>query len=346
MAMSPNRPRWDFPRNIASTRILFGLGREHSLSARDCLAGTGLSEAQLAQPERVVEAMQEMQVARNLLRHLGPDIGLGLDAGLRYHPTTFGIWGFALQSSPSAWKAVEVGIRYTRLTCAFCQPAMAATADEALLICEDKDVPEDVRDFFVDRDSTMILQLQRDVLPMQLPLTRFELRRPRPAYADRIEALYGHVPVFDQAQNRVGISQALAQLPLPQGDAAALQLCEDECQRLLTQRKLQGGLAGRIRDQLMMHSRAMPTMQQVADSMQMSVRTLRRRLADEGVVFEALADDARRVLAEELLHTTDMTVEDIAERLGYAEPSCFSRAFKRWSGLSPRHFRQGCVPPR
>ncbi|HEX5356003.1 MAG TPA: AraC family transcriptional regulator [Aquabacterium sp.] len=342
--MSATRPPWDFPRNIASTRILFGLGREHGLSARDCLAGTGLNEAQLAQPERMVEAIQEMQVARNLLRHLGPDIGLGLDAGLRYHPTTFGIWGFALQSSPSAWKAVEVGIRYMRLTCAFCQPATAATADEALLICEDKDVPDDVRDFFVDRDSTMILQLQRDVLPMQLPLTRLELRRPRPTYADRIAALYGHEPVFEQAHNRVGISHELAQWPLPQGDAAALKLCEDECQRLLTARKLQGGLAGRIRDQLMMHSRSMPTMQQVAESMQMSARTLRRRLAQEDVAFETLAEDARRVLAEALLQTTDMRVEDIAERLGYAEPSCFSRAFKRWSGLSPRQFRQANSP--
>lgn len=342
--MPPHRPPWDFPRNIASTRILFGLGREHGLSARDCLSGTGLSEAQLAQPERMVEAMQEMQLARNLLKHLGPDIGLGLDAGLRYHPTTFGIWGFALQSSPSAWKAVEVGIRYTRLTCAFCQPATADTPDEAMLICEDKDVPEDVRAFFVDRDSTMILQLQRDLLPMQLPLTRLELRRPRPAYADRIAALYGHEPAFDQAFNRVGISRELAQLPLPQGDTAALKLCEDECQRLLALRQLQSGLAGRIRDQLMRHSHAMPHMAQVAESMRMSARTLRRRLAEEGVVFEALAEDARRVLAEELLQTTDMRVEDIAERLGYAEPSCFSRAFKRWSGLSPRHFRQGHLP--
>jgi AraC-like DNA-binding protein len=337
--MPAHRPQWDFPRNIASTRILFGLGLEHGLSARDCLAGTGLSEAQVAQADLMVEAAQELQVVRNLQRHLGPDIGLGLDAGLRYHPTTFGIWGFALQSSPTAWKAVEVGIRYARLTCAFCQTSMAHTPDEALLLCEDKDLPDDVRDFLVDRDSTMFLQLQRDVLPMQLPLTRLELRRPRPVYAARFEALYGHAPSFDQPLNRLGISQALTQLPLPQGDAAALKLCEAECQRLLSSRKLQGGLAGRIRDQLMMHSRAMPGMQQVADSMQISVRTLRRRLSEENVVFEALAEDARRVLAEELLQTTDMSVEDIADRLGYAEPSCFSRAFKRWSGLSPRQFR-------
>lgn len=309
--------------------ILFGLGREHGLSARDCLAGSGLSEAQLAQPERLVDAMQEMQVVRNLLRHLGTDIGLGLDAGLRYHPTTFGIWGFALQSSPNAWKAVEVGIRYARLTCAFCTPHMAESEDEALLICEDKDVPDDVRDFLVDRDGAMILQLQRDVLPMHMPLTRLELKRPRPAYADRIAALYGHEPEFNQARNRLGIHRALSQMPLPQGDTAALKLCEAECQRLLISRKLQDGLAGRIRDHLMKRSRAMPTMQQVAAFMQMSERTLRRRLTEEGVVFEDLAEDARRVLAEELLQTTDMTVEDIADRLGYAEPSCFSRAFKR-----------------
>ena len=334
------KPHWDFPRHIASTRILVGLGRENGLSITDCLTASGLCAQDIEQADLIIEATQELQVIRNLMRHLGPDQGLGLDAGQRYHPTTFGIWGFALQSSPTVWKAVEVGIRFTRLTSVFCQPRTAQNETQALLICDDAGVPDDVRDFLVERDCAMIAQLQRDVMGMQLPLTQLTFRRATPTYADKFEAVFGMRPQFEQARNLVCISTEIAQMPLPQGDVFAFKLCESECLKLLERRKLRGGIAGQIRDQLLLHSRNMPSMTEMAANLKLSVRTLRRRLSNEQVDYASLTEAVRRMLAEELLHTTDMTMEDIAERLGYSEPSCFSRAFKRWSGQAPLAYRQ------
>ncbi|MDP2227296.1 MAG: AraC family transcriptional regulator [Moraxellaceae bacterium] len=330
---------WDFPRNIASLRILAGLGREHGLSDAACLADTGLDAAELLVPDRMVEAAQELQVIRNLIRHLGRERPLGLEAGMRYHPTTFGIWGFALQSSPTARDAVEVGIRYVRLTSAFCNPRIVEAGSEAMLITDDHDLPEDVREFLVERDGAMILSLQRDVLPMRLPLTRLDLRQPAPPYAAHFEALFGIPARFGQPHNAIGINSALGDMRLPQGDFSAFRLMEAECQRLLESRQLRTGLAGRLRDALLRQSRQMPGMNEMAQEEGITARTLRRRLASEGTDYETLVSEVRRLLAEELLKTTDLSIEDIAERLGYSEQSCFTRAFRRWSGQSPRQYR-------
>ena len=77
----------------------------------------------------------------------------------------------------------------------------------------------------------------------------------------------------------------------------------------------------------------------MAAHLQVNLRTLQRHLAIEGVTYEQLIDDIRKDLAEDLLKTTNLTVEEVAIQLGYSEVSAFSRAFKRWKGISPRNFR-------
>jgi AraC-like DNA-binding protein len=71
----------------------------------------------------------------------------------------------------------------------------------------------------------------------------------------------------------------------------------------------------------------------------MTARTLHRKLADEQTSFRSLLDEVRGSLAEELLASPGLSVKEIAERLGYAEPSSFIHAFKRWKGVPPRAFR-------
>lgn len=73
----------------------------------------------------------------------------------------------------------------------------------------------------------------------------------------------------------------------------------------------------------------------------MSARTLQRRLADEGAVYQELVDEARRELSERLLRTTQYPLVEIAFLTGFAEQSGFTRAFKRWAGETPRSYRLG-----
>lgn len=83
----------------------------------------------------------------------------------------------------------------------------------------------------------------------------------------------------------------------------------------------------------------LPSLDAVATQLSLSPQTLRRKLAEEGASFRQHRDDVRRDVAIAALTGSDDTVEDIAARLGYADPSAFHRAFKRWTGSAPGAYR-------
>ena len=83
----------------------------------------------------------------------------------------------------------------------------------------------------------------------------------------------------------------------------------------------------------------MPRMSEISASLCMTTRTLRRRLVQEGVTFAELRDEVRVAMADELLTVPQLSIPQIAERLGYAEPTSFINAFKRWHGVTPHAFR-------
>ncbi len=82
-----------------------------------------------------------------------------------------------------------------------------------------------------------------------------------------------------------------------------------------------------------------PTAGHIAGLMAINERTLRRKLAAENTNFAALLDDVRRRLAMAYLEEGDSAIRNISERLGYYDPSAFNKAFKRWTGHSPRGFK-------
>lgn len=91
---------------------------------------------------------------------------------------------------------------------------------------------------------------------------------------------------------------------------------------------------------IMVAPRRYTSISQIADSFGMSERTLHRRLSYEGTRFSTLLDEARFRRSRQLLTDRTKTVEDIAFAIGFSEPSSFSRAFRRWSGMGSTEFRR------
>ena len=87
-----------------------------------------------------------------------------------------------------------------------------------------------------------------------------------------------------------------------------------------------------------------PTLRELSSSLGYSVRTLQRRLADHAngphLSYSQLLDQVRRKEACRLLSETSLKITDIAEKLGYSDPASFSRAFHRWTGGTPRGYRE------
>ncbi|MBB3047402.1 AraC-like DNA-binding protein [Litorivivens lipolytica] len=101
-----------------------------------------------------------------------------------------------------------------------------------------------------------------------------------------------------------------------------------------------GGIAARIRELLGDDfRRELPAFDELARQLNMSERTLRRRLDREGTSYQRIKDQLRREEAIAFLRNPELTVSDVAELLGFSDPSAFHRSFKRWTGRSPGDYR-------
>ncbi|MFB7722512.1 MULTISPECIES: AraC family transcriptional regulator [unclassified Nocardia] len=330
---------WDLLRNTSSVHVMTRLAEERGMRAAACLAGTGLPPETVNDPNAEVTARQELALIRNVLARFGGEPGLGVDAGSRYHISLYGPLGLALLSSRTLRDAVGVALRFVELAFVFGQLTFEESDGEARLVYEDREVPEDVRDFLADRVLTGIQMISTELFSVGIPLHRVGFRHDRPADTARYRRVFDLEPTFGAARNEVAFQAAFLDLPLPQANEWARSTCEQMCRDLLTRRHARTGVAGAVRDLLVRTPGEIPDQVSVAAELFISPRTLSRRLADEGTSFRVLLDEVRQALSEELLEHTEMTTEQVSARLGYAEAASFIRAFRRWKGCPPQEYR-------
>jgi AraC-like DNA-binding protein len=87
-------------------------------------------------------------------------------------------------------------------------------------------------------------------------------------------------------------------------------------------------------------SMPIPTAKEVANTLNMSLSKLRRRLLDEGTTFQKIKDECRRKTAVNYMNSPQLSINDVAVLMGFDETSAFFRSFKRWTGMTPGEYRQ------
>jgi AraC-like DNA-binding protein len=162
---------------------------------------------------------------------------------------------------------------------------------------------------------------------------------PEPAYYAACAHLLPCPIRYGKPVNQLRFPAALLAQPLLLADATASQQASEQCERELAALSSKP-LVSRVRALLSEDMSAMPDLETVARRCCMSARSLKRKLAEQGVGFSELVAELRRDEAMLLLAEGRLSIEQIAERLGYRDPANFTRAFKAWTGRTPRQFRE------
>jgi AraC-like DNA-binding protein len=298
---------WNFPRAVAGVALLVGHAREHGVPDEHVLTGSGLTAVDLAGGTEVTAA-QELRVVRNVRAHLGE---VGPEVGRRYRAETFGVLGYALLASRTVHEAINVALRFLDLSHTFAIPRAELDGERVRIIVDGTGLPPDVRRFLVERDAAAV----RGVLA---ELAAFPVRT--------VGADASRVLSFDVAD--------LAR-PLSRSDPASQAVAEAVCRDVVGRRRERSGIAGETRVLITQRLPGGAPMTGVSAALGVSDRTLRRRLAADGTTYQRLLDEVRGSLAEELIGTARLSVEEIGQRLGYAEASSFIAAHRRWTGETP-----------
>ncbi|WP_268800255.1 AraC family transcriptional regulator [Pseudomonas huanghezhanensis] len=152
--------------------------------------------------------------------------------------------------------------------------------------------------------------------------------------------LWGFNLTFAAATTEIEFSSHYLRLPVVQSLPSLKTFLRTAPQWLVIRFRNQRGLAAQVYQRLRASQYGhWPTLLEMADELKLSPTTFRRRLEREGCAFQGIKDDVRRGIAQQKLRETDMSVVEIASLVGFQEPSAFHRAFKKWTGESPGHFR-------
>ena len=175
----------------------------------------------------------------------------------------------------------------------------------------------------------------------RIPLLAVELRCPEPGFIADYQVMFSDNLRFGQSSTRVIFAAEALDLPVRRSQDELRCFLNHAPANILVRYRDANSLASQVKNAL----RALPaidwpTSDALAQSLCMSPSTLRRRLAAEGVQYQAIKDSLREEQATRWLADSAISYADIAEQLGFADVSSFYKAFRKWTGTNPGHYRQ------
>jgi len=191
-----------------------------------------------------------------------------------------------------------------------------------------------------DYVAALVLRVIQWLIGRPLPPRLIHHPLPAPEYAARYAALFGAPVRFGQPFSAMDFAPQDLEVPLPTANPLVAEWCSRLAADLEQTRR--GQLRVRVKKVLVeLLPKGDPRREDVAAALHVSERTLQRRLAEEGTHFQELVDITRRELAQQYLSAGRLSPKEMSFELGFADPSNFYRACKRWFGQSPKMLRLG-----
>jgi len=330
------------------TRSYLGLAEEHGYAPAEVLRKAVISSPQ--DPAGPALSLEEyLRLLDTIADLLGPAISIGTEMGWRITPAALGPLGTAVLSCPTGhdalalcrrfWHFYGTGLTFDIITLDGMSMLQLQTLPSLVPDTHRHTVLEAMIAGFV-RGITAVQRIELEQLTVWFDVEE-------PVYADSVRHRLGNV---HWGMPTCGIRWPVHLLddPLPQGSKLALDDALRQCEqseRLLGKRMNE--IVERVRCQLVLQDDRYPGLETVAARLNMSTRTLRRRLQDQDLRFIDLVHTARRRDAFSLLTLPTLEVAQIAQMLGYADPANFTRAFRQWTGLTPSAWREAhrTAPP-
>ena len=269
------------------------------------------------------------------------DPAIGLRVSRFVSPTTFHALGYALVASGSLREVFERIVRYHQVVSDALELHLSRAEDRYCFTLKvptgsPAPAPEALDAFAAIYVRTCRNRLGREYAPLAVYLRRAEPADPHPWHKVFRAPVY-----FAAEEDRLEFSLEDFDSQLDDANPELAEHNETVLKRTLAQLKpltWERKVRDAIEEQL---PEGEPSAERIAQALHLSLRSLQRHLADEGCRFDTLLNESRENLA--LLHLRDpqCSLSEISYLLGFADTSSFSRAFKRWTGMTPGQFRDG-----
>jgi AraC-like DNA-binding protein len=306
------------------------------------LAAAGLDLTVLEDPNARIQGAQYDRL-QELALDLTGDPALGVHMAERVNPSAFHVVGFLTGHCQTLRQAIEVFTRYRQLLSDAPPPSLVEDGEVAVLTCHFvAGGSERCRRLRAEFGVGSITRTALMVLGVPEPPRRVEMPHAAPDYAPEVERVLGCPVEYGADAVRLHFARWLLDANRLHANPELMRLLETQAERNLAALVTPHRLSARVRTAVLDgQDGTRPTMTAMARRLGLSERSLRRRLHEEGVTYAEVVEAALAEVARRLLEDPQATIQDVADRLGFSEASAFHRAFKRWTGRTPRQFRSG-----
>lgn len=305
------------------------------------LAGLPLTMDALAVPATRIPIPVAAAIVERAVRLTG-NPALAVSVGMEMKLPTHGFLGFAAMTSGTMREAGELAVRFSGTRTTALALALSVEGDSASLAIIERAPLGPLREFAVISVFVALWRIAETLVgtPLADGVAECDFTPPEPLAT--ILRATGRLR-FGQPANRLVFPAALLDLPLVNADPLASQLARGELERELST-VADAGVPGLVRAAITARRDSLPDLAEVARALHLSPRSVKRKLAEHGTTFSDILEDVRRERALLLLANRDLTIGEIATRLGYSEQPNFTRAFRRWTGMTPAAYRAGLRP--
>jgi len=263
----------------------------------------------------------------------------GFVAGEQVQPVVLHGLGFAWLASDTLRDALTRLVRYSRLISTAANMHLQDTDNSLdLVILRPKGV-KFVAPAFQDAGMSGFLRMCRLTAGDEIDPVHVSLMSTRPSCARKLEAYFRAPIEYDASTNILSFNKQLVDTPLTNSNPGLARINDQAVVDYLA-RFDRDSLTMQVRSRIIerLHD-GTPNQQTIAHSLNVSLRSLQRKLSKEETNFKSLLESTRRELALLYIRETHRSLGEITYLLGFSEPSNFTRAFKRWTGISPIEYR-------
>lgn len=302
-------------------------------------AQSGLDPEKLSDPDARYRDEKILKVWQFILDEI-KDPCIGLKVAEYFHPTTLHALGFAWLSSESLAAAFHRVVRYSKIVTDHDAFSFRETDDDfEFSIQVNKDGT-----FFPDEDYDMamaiVVKLCRISMGRNYSPICIDFKRPEPGCLKEFQEFFRSKIKFNQPAWVIHLEKKDVLKPLATANSELTRLNEQVMLDYL-ERKERSDIVMRVRKKIIEQlSSGNITQNLVSESLNMSERNLQRKLKEQGASFKKMLEETRAELAKIYLDNKKYSINEITYLLGFSEPANFTRAFKRWNGLSPSMYRQ------
>lgn len=306
---------------------------------QDLLQDTGITLKDFSVYNHTVIFEQYRRLLRNV-RRSNIDTQYALKLGEQFFINHDGILACRVMSSDTPAHAMALLEIYQSLFTQLLHFQFEYDEQGGVFTIEEKLPLGDILPHFIEFTFSAIFCLGRFCVGKPHIDIGIEFSYPCPGDPAKFQQFFNNPVRFDSHANRVIFPPHTLKQSIIFSNVLAANDNEELCQKHLNQARCDEKLIKKVKYTIRKMPFTQVSLEHLADTLHMSPRSLRRHLQAHGVSYKTLLENERKRLALKRIESSDTSLDDIAHELGYLNASSFSRAFKRWFGKAPVHYKQ------